>query len=103
MVLENKTQSIDGFVQAAIEVGESLVRPQAILQLFPGYDFAGMGQQEGENLKELVLQLDPGAVPEQLARPAINIKDTETDMSRWGFHSVSQSIASVRPAACQCE
>jgi hypothetical protein len=56
----------DGGVQTHIEINKGVGRPYLLLQVFPCYDSAGVGQQLDQHAKRLLLQLDSHAIPAQL-------------------------------------
>jgi hypothetical protein len=67
VVTESFTYSVDGFVDAAVEIDDDILRPKAFLKFFPRHDLAGPLDQRREGLKGLLLQLNFYAVFAQLA------------------------------------
>ena len=60
------TQALDCSVQVALELYDR-VRPQALLNLFPGDQFAGVLEQHHKHLEWLLLELDLNALPAQFS------------------------------------
>jgi len=50
-----------GFVQAAVKINEGVHRPELVAKLFPSHHFAGVIEQEAQDLEGLFLQLDSNA------------------------------------------
>src|SRR5437867_6044859 len=78
-VPESFAQSVDGFVQPAIEVTEGALRPQLLSEFFPCNNLTGMLQQQYERLKRLALQFYFRALPPQLAGPSVDVEDSKTN------------------------
>lgn len=78
-VAERRANSIDCFVQAAVEVDQCVASPDPGLQLFSGYQLPRPFEQRHEHLERLVLQSDFDAALPDLAGCEIDLEATETD------------------------
>jgi len=81
-VAEGFADLVDGAVEALVEIGEGARRPKLLAELLAGDDFAGMSDEEGEDLKGLFLQLHLDAVLVELTGPRIQNEGSETDSPR---------------------
>jgi hypothetical protein len=71
-------QLLDGGLNAVLVLDDGAVRPQHLNDLIVRDHVAGALQQEPENLKGLLLQLDLGAVAAQFTGLEVQLKDPET-------------------------
>jgi hypothetical protein len=62
VVSQSFPESINSFVETAIEVNERVTGPQSFCKLFPCHNLAGVLQQQNEHLKGLLLQLYLGTL-----------------------------------------
>ena len=76
-VVERVPQPAHRGIEALLEVDESIGRPQPLPQLVARHHLAGMLQEQEENLKRLLLEADPGALPPQLSGPNVHIEHAE--------------------------
>jgi len=69
----------DGTVDRVVEVDEGVAVPELIVDLFPRDYVAGALDQEAENLKWLLLNLDANAALPQFAGPEVQFEDAEME------------------------
>ena len=69
---------IDGLVQAAIEIDKCVGRPELFLEFVARYYFAGVCQQQQENLEWLFPEPDPQTLPAQFARVPVDFEYAKT-------------------------
>ena len=65
-----------------IEIYESVGRPEFGAEVLAADDLARTFEQNGENLKRLLLQLDLGSVAKQFARPQVRFEDAKLYFAR---------------------
>ena len=63
------------------EIDEGIGRPQALLKLFAGDDFAGAFEEDEQNLEGLRAELKPNASPVKLPGSRSKVKSVE--LKRW--------------------
>jgi hypothetical protein len=61
-----------------VEIHEGVGRPEFLAQLLARYNIASALQEQGENLKRLLLQTKPGAVLAQFAGGEVELEDSKT-------------------------
>ena len=66
-IVEGVTQLADGAIQADFEIHERIGRPEHLLQLVAGHDFARPAQEELQNLKGLLREADLQPMPAEFA------------------------------------
>ena len=66
-------------VETVIEVHESIGGPQAFAQLFPRHNFPGSFQQQGQDLKRLLLKTHLASVAAKLSALEIHFEKSEMD------------------------
>jgi len=72
-------QSLDGGVDAVVELYDGVVRPEPLLQLFARYHVAWTLYQHLKNAKRLFLKADSAPVPVQFTRLEIQFEGPQTD------------------------
>ncbi len=82
VVAQSITDAIDGAVEAAIEIHHCVVRPDPLLQLFPGQDLAGPFQKGEKEFERLLLELDLAALLEDLAGAGVDLEGSEAESVR---------------------
>jgi len=65
---------VNGCVDAFFETPERGAGPNRLTQLLPRHDFSGALEQQRQDAKRLLLQVDPRPVPAQLAGAKIHFK-----------------------------
>jgi hypothetical protein len=86
-----------GRIQAIVRIHEGTRRPQPVLQLLAADDLAPSFRQQQQNLKGLVLQAHPAAVPPHFAGAGIHFEAVEpqrTTVLRAGCHQTPRSCDS---------
>ncbi len=80
---------IDGGAEGVVEVDDGIFAPEAGLEIFPGYDLAGLLEQGRKDFKRLALQLDAEAGFPELACLDINLVQPKTEprVSNLARHS----------------
>jgi len=69
--------AVDGGVDAVVEVDEGAVGPEVGGDLFAGEEFAGVGEEEGEDLEGLRVELDADALAAELAGGGVGLEGAE--------------------------
>jgi hypothetical protein len=64
--VQGPAQLSDRSVHADVEIDKGVGRPQLPLQLLPRHDLARMLEEHRQDLKWLLVKLDPAALPVQL-------------------------------------
>jgi hypothetical protein len=82
-VAESVPKPFDCSVEAVVEVYESVRRPEASMQFLASDELAGALQEEGQNVKGLVLESHLGAVPAEFAGAQVSFEDSELDNGVW--------------------
>jgi hypothetical protein len=85
-VAQGRSQTVDGSVQAMVEIDEGVRGPESLANPLTGHYLSRMFQQHYQDLEWLVLKLYFIALLAQLAQARINLKDTEAK-SRCRLHS----------------
>jgi hypothetical protein len=78
-------------VQAVVEFDKCVIRPQLLLNFFPGDDLAWPFEQKGQNAKWLALDLDPQATFRENSVSKIGLVSAEPDnafLQRAAFHKL---------------
>jgi hypothetical protein len=78
VVAESFSQLANRNPQTAIEINERVFRPDAFLQVNPGYHLSGIFQQSDQEAKRLLLQFDALARPKEFAGDAMHLKRAES-------------------------
>jgi len=71
------TQTLDGSVQACIEIDKGVVPPDVVSQILSGDDLAGIFQERYEEPEWLLLQLHPVPVFQEFAGGGIHLEGAE--------------------------
>src|SRR6266700_1864986 len=82
-VSQGPAQSMYALVEAALEVNESIVVPQMLLELLSRADLSRIFQQQQQDFGSLRLQLDLKSVLPQLTGLRTELEDSETN-DTWG-------------------
>src|SRR5690242_17823932 len=94
-------QPLDGRIDAVVELHDGVVRPQPEPDLLAEHHFAGLFEQEKQDLKRLFPELDANPVLAQLAGTNIEFERSETDEARFGHgqiaHEPSEFLESTMP------
>src|SRR3989441_10102762 len=88
-VAQGSAKSMYAFVEAALEVNESIVLPQMLLEFFSRAYLSRIFQQQRQDSGSLRLQLDLKSVPPQLTGLRTELEDSETNDTwgqSWIFH-----------------
>lgn len=72
-------QFLYGVVQAMVEIYKCVRRPDSLLKFFASHYFAGVLQQNLEDLEGLNLQFDPDAMFMQFTRTKVSFKVAEAN------------------------
>ncbi len=72
-------QFIDGGVKTVVKIDKGIGRPKLLTQFLPRYYLAGLLQQQHQNLKRLVLELDLPPVLVQFTSSKIDFEAPKTD------------------------
>jgi hypothetical protein len=78
-ITDGVAQTLDGGVQAVVEIHKCINRPEPAAQFFPGNDFPGMLEEHGQDLERLLLESHLDAVPAELTGTEIHFEDAEAD------------------------
>src|SRR5215510_778172 len=81
-IAQRLAQTIDGRVNAVVDVYKGVRRPKLLPKLLPGDDLAGMFQQKCKNLKRLLLELDLHPLLAQLAGLQVSLENTKAQHAR---------------------
>ena len=81
VIFQRFAQLFDGSVDAVLEVNKSVGGPQSVAEFFPRYQFAGMFEQDGQNLERHFLELDLAAVMAQFVGGEVGFEGAETGMT----------------------
>jgi hypothetical protein len=74
-VSQRLPQFVDGRVEAVVEIDKRICRPDLRTQLFPSDDFPRSSQQNLQNKKRLLLQLDTRTLLAQFAGAQVDLED----------------------------
>src|SRR5947208_5382539 len=88
-VAQGSAKSMYALVEAALEVSESIVLPQVLLEFLSGAYLSRVFQQQRQDSGSLRPQLDLKSVPPQLTGLRIELEDSETNDTwgqSWIFH-----------------
>jgi hypothetical protein len=80
-IAERLTQLVDRFVEAVVEVHESVGGPEKSLKFLASYDLAGVLEQHSQDSKGLFLKANTQAVLAQFARSKVHFEDSKTEPS----------------------
>lgn len=72
------TQTLDGCVQAGIEIDKSVRRPKRRMKIFARHNRSGALQQLSENQERLILKMQLSAASSEFTRMGIQFKVAET-------------------------
>src|SRR6185295_16800772 len=97
-VAESVPEPLDGAVEADVEVDEGIAGPEGLADLLPCHDLARTFQEEGEDLKGLLLQPDLQPFPVQLPRARIELEVAEA-VRRAGGRGFHAGPCDCNPAA----
>ena len=89
LVAQSFAQPFDGVIHSAVEIHESVGRPDPLPQLFASNHLAGPFQKNLKKLERLVLQLDLHSLLAQFSRAKINFEHTEANCPQLGWTAVS--------------
>src|SRR5207244_12914091 len=76
-VSQGPAKSMYALVEAALEVNESIVLPQMLLELLSRAYLSRIFQQQRQDFGSLRLQLDPKSVPPQLTGLRTQVDDSD--------------------------
>jgi hypothetical protein len=76
-IAQGCAQLLYGVIHAVLEIHERIGRPQALAEFFAGDDFAGMLQEDGQDVEGLTGQSHAGAVFAEFARGEAHFEGTE--------------------------
>jgi hypothetical protein len=79
VVIESRSQSIHGIVQALLEVHKGVGWPELLLQFFPSNGLARLLQQHDQDLRRLALQLDLHALFVEFPSSGIELECTKAE------------------------
>src|SRR5437899_8143572 len=88
-VSQGPAKSMYALVEAALEVNESIVLPQMLLEFLSRAYLSRIFQQQRQDFGSLRLQLDLKSVPPQLTSLRTELEDSETNDTwgqSWIFH-----------------
>jgi hypothetical protein len=91
-IAQSRTQLGHRLVQAAVKIHKRVRRPKPLAQFVSSHNFAGMIQQQAQNLEGLLLELDPNAAFAQLSGPFIyfeNAKPASLCTAVRGLHDTT--------------
>jgi hypothetical protein len=77
IIADGLPQLLDSAVQTVVEINKGVLRPQESPELFPGYEFSGAIQQDGQDLQRLILNADAHSRLAQLTSAEVNLKIAE--------------------------
>src|SRR5579862_1782997 len=81
-VTKGLAELLHGTVEAKIEINKRIAGPEPFLQFFPTHHSPGTFQQQGQNLKWLILQFDVHAPLAEFASLKIQLIRTEANHVR---------------------
>jgi len=83
LVAEGFAETVDGGVEAVLEVDEGAIGPEFAADFFAGEDFGGAREQHGEDLERLCVQLDANALAAEFASCRVELEDSEAVERGW--------------------
>jgi hypothetical protein len=78
-ITDGVAQTLDGGVQAVVEIHKGVSWPEPAAQLFPGNDFTGTLEEQSQDLERLLLKSHLNAVPAEFTGTEIHFEDAEAD------------------------
>ena len=78
-VAERVAKFLNGFIEGVIEVDEDVGGPEALTEMLAGDDVAGGFNENGQELKRLLRQPDPGSVSGESRRLEVELEEAEAD------------------------
>jgi hypothetical protein len=77
VIVQRLPQFANGYPEAAVEINERIVEPEAASKLLPADDLSRIFEQRDEEPIRLLLQLDASPVLQELPRGDVYLKGTE--------------------------
>jgi hypothetical protein len=95
-IAESLPEFFDRSVQSLLEVNERVFWPQAFVQFFAGYKYAGMFEKNGENVDGLGLEFETEAVAKKFSGVKVNFEWPEANsLLVENGHNAPQAARSI--------